>query len=69
MPALARRAGLTATWDQVLARRIAAHHLDTPSGDGLVPLVRRLCGVHAQLGSSAEAAVWLRTGGTVGPDW
>ena len=23
--------------------------------------------MHAQLGSAAEAAVWLRTGGTVGP--
>ena len=67
MPALARRAALTATWDQVLARRVAAHHLDTPSGDGLVPLVRRLCGVHAQLVSSAEAAIWLRSGGGVGP--
>ena len=43
------------------------HHLDTPSGDGLVPLVRRLCGVHAQLASAAEAAIWLRTGGAVGP--
>jgi hypothetical protein len=67
MPALARRPGLTATWDQVLARRVSAHHLDAPSGDGLVPLVRRLCGVHAQLASAAEAAIWLRTGGAVGP--
>ena len=67
MPARARRPDLTATWDQVLARRVATHHLDAPATDGLVPLVRRLCGVHAQLGSSAEAAVWLRTGGAVGP--
>jgi hypothetical protein len=58
---------VAATWDQVLARRVAAHHLDVPATDGLVPLVRRLCGVHAQLGSAAEAAVWLRTGGAVGP--
>lgn len=56
------------TWDQVLARRVAAHHLDTPATDGLVPLVRRLCGVHAQLASAAEAAVWLRTGGATGPE-
>jgi hypothetical protein len=69
MPARARRPpDLTATWAQVLARRVATHRLDRPAADGLVPLVRRLCGVHAQLGSSAEAAVWLRTGGTVGPD-
>lgn len=67
MPARVRRPALIATWDQVLARRLAVHHLDTPSADGLVPLVRRLCGVHAQLASSAEAAIWLRTGGAVGP--
>ena len=45
--------GLTrpATWDQVLARRVRAPtHLDAPATDGLVSLVRRLCGVHAQLG-------------------
>jgi DNA glycosylase AlkZ-like len=68
VPAKGRRPGPVATWDQVLARRVAVHHLDAPSADGLVPLVRRLCGVHAQLASSAEAAIWLRTGGTVGPD-
>jgi hypothetical protein len=56
-----------ATWDQVLARRVATHHLDAPATGGLVSLVRRLCGVHAQLGSAAEAAIWLRTGGAVGP--
>ncbi|CAA9261538.1 MAG: hypothetical protein AVDCRST_MAG41-2395 [uncultured Corynebacteriales bacterium] len=56
-----------ATWDRVLAHRVRAHHLDTPATDGLVPLIRRLSGVHAQLASSAEAAVWLRTGGAVGP--
>jgi DNA glycosylase AlkZ-like len=66
VPAKVRPPDLTATWDQVLARRVAAHHLDAPATDGLVPLVRRLCGVHAQLGSSAEAAVWLRTGGALG---
>jgi hypothetical protein len=66
VPARARP-GLSATWDQVLARRVAVHHLDTPSTDGLVPLVRRLCGVHAQLASSAEAAIWLRTDGAVDP--
>jgi DNA glycosylase AlkZ-like len=66
VPARVGRPAQTATWDQVLARRVAAHHLDEPSGDGLVPLVRRLCGVHAQVGSSAEAAIWLRTGGAVG---
>lgn len=51
----------------MLARRVAAHHLDAPAAGGLVPLVRRLCGVHAQLSSSAEASIWLRTDGAIGP--
>jgi Winged helix DNA-binding domain len=67
VPPRTRPPAVPATWDRVLARRVAAHHLDEPATDGLVPLVRRLCGVHAQLASAAEAAIWLRTGGTVGP--
>jgi hypothetical protein len=47
---------------------VGRHHLDTPATGGLVPLVRRLSGVHAQLASAAEAAVRLRTGGRIGPD-
>jgi hypothetical protein len=63
-----RAPAVPATWDQVLARRLAAQQLlDTPATGGLVPLVRRLGGVHAQVGSSAEAAIWLRTGGALGP--
>ena len=37
-----------------------------PSGAGLVPLVRPLCGVRARLASSAEAAIWPRAGGALG---
>jgi hypothetical protein len=55
-------AALPVSWDQVLARRVTAHALVEPATDGLVPLVRRLCGVHTQLASSAEAAVRLRAG-------
>lgn len=33
-----------------------------------MPLVRRLSGIHAQLASAAEAAVWLRTAGKIGPE-
>lgn len=55
-------AATPATWDQVLAHRVAAHALDQPAPGGPVPLARRLCGVHAQLASSAEAALWLRGG-------
>ena len=56
-----------ASWDRVLAWRVGRHHLDRPATDGLVPLVRRLSGVHAQLASAAEAAVRLRTAGRIGP--
>lgn len=65
-----------ATWDRVLAWRVGRHHLDAPAmpkpapprgASGLVPLVRRLSGVHAQLASAAEAAIALRTGGAIGP--
>jgi uncharacterized protein YcaQ len=66
--------GVPAGWDQVLAWRLDRQHLTEPTpvppaaaGDGLVALVRRLSGVHAQLASAAEAAVWLRTAGAVGP--
>jgi len=63
----ARLPAVTATWDQVLARRLAGHSLDRPSTDGVVPMARRLCGIHAQIGSAAEAAVWLRSGGAIRP--
>jgi hypothetical protein len=68
--------GLRATWDQVLAWRLDRQQLTEPAmpmpapprgDDALVPLVRRLSGVHAQLASAAEAAIWLRTAGAVGP--
>ena len=64
--------GVPVTWDRVLAWRLDRQHLAEPAVrprgvDVLVPLVRRLSGVHAQLASAAEAAIWLRTGGTVGP--
>lgn len=58
---------VTATWDTVLARRMARQFLSGPPAGALVPLVRRLSGVHAQLGSAAEAAVRLRTSGRIGP--
>ena len=68
--------GIPATWDQVLAWRLDRHYLAEPAppgparrrgADGLVPLVRRLSGLHAQLASAAEAAAWLRTDGAVAP--
>jgi Winged helix DNA-binding domain len=59
---------LATTWASVLAWRLDRHHLVDLGGDGLVPLIRRLSGVHAQLASAAEAAIRLRTGGAVGPE-
>jgi hypothetical protein len=67
VPARPAPLAVPTTWDQVLARRVCAHHLDAPATAGLVPLVRGLVGVHAQLSSSAEAAVWLRSDGALGP--
>ena len=76
MPRKRAEPGVPATWDRVLAWRLDRQHLTEPAlpmpapprgEDGLVPLVRRLSGVHAQLASAAEAAIWLRTAGAVGP--
>jgi hypothetical protein len=48
------------TWEQGLAWRMRRHFLD-PVGDRPVPeVVRRLCGVQAQVASSAELAVRVR---------
>ncbi len=48
------------TWPQVLAWRMRRHFLD-PIGKKSVPeVVRRLCGVQAQVASSAELAVRVR---------
>jgi uncharacterized protein YcaQ len=47
--------------DQVRSFRLARHRLDrrAPAGS-LLDVVRALCGVHAQLASSAELALWAR---------
>jgi hypothetical protein len=51
---------VTITWKQALAWRLQRHLLD-PVGDQAVPrVVQRLCGVQAQVASSAELAVRLR---------
>jgi hypothetical protein len=52
------------TWEQVRAWRLARHHLDArvPRGE-LLPVVSRLCGVHAQLMASAELTLWARVDG------
>ena len=51
------------TWPQVLAWRTGQSHLAAPSGDGPVEVARRLRGVQAQVMSSAELALSVRTKG------
>jgi hypothetical protein len=48
------------SWRQALAWRLRRHHLVDQSGDP-VSVASALCGLHAQLMSSAELSVWART--------
>ncbi|MFD8478606.1 winged helix DNA-binding domain-containing protein [Kitasatospora sp. NPDC059673] len=48
------------SWDQALAWRLRRQYVDPPQGADAVQVVSRLCGVQAQVGSSAELAVALR---------
>jgi len=53
------------SWPQVLAWRMRRQLLD-PIGTPSVPdVVRRLCGVQAQVASSAELAIRVRRGSRV----
>src|SRR5919198_4826621 len=52
---------LKLTWPQVAAWRIRRHHLDRRAPVGSVLAVTsRLCGLHAQVMSSAELTLWAR---------
>jgi hypothetical protein len=48
------------SWDQALSWRMHCHHLDPPDGGTAVEIVRRLCGVQAQVASAAALAVAVR---------
>jgi Winged helix DNA-binding domain len=48
------------TWAQALAWRMSRHHLDPIGSPSLPDVVRRLCGVQAQVASSAELAIRVR---------
>jgi hypothetical protein len=52
---------LKLTWRQAAARRVRRHHLDqrAPAGS-MLAVASRLCGLHAQLMSSAEPTAWAR---------
>jgi hypothetical protein len=52
------------SWKQALTWRMARHHLvDRASPPDLVRVVRGICGLHAQLMSSAELSLWARIDG------
>jgi hypothetical protein len=48
------------TWPQALAFRMGRHFLDPVGSQPIADVVRRLCGVQAQVASSAELAVRVR---------
>jgi Winged helix DNA-binding domain len=52
--------GPTVTWPQALAWRMQRHYLDPVGAASAVEIVRRLCGVQAQVASSADQAVRVR---------
>jgi hypothetical protein len=52
------------TWEQALAWRLRRHHLvERVAPDRLVEVTAELCGLHAQLTSSAELTLWARVDG------
>jgi DNA glycosylase AlkZ-like len=55
---------LKLSWPRVTAWRVRRHHLDqrAPAGS-LLAVASRLCGLHAQVMSSAELTVWARVEG------
>ena len=60
MPRYARRVAVRVTWQQALAWRMQRQLLDPVGGLPVAGVVRRLCGVQAQVASSAELAVRVR---------
>ena len=52
------------TWEQALAWRMRRHHLvDRAAPSDLVRVAADICGLHAQLMSSAELSLWARIDG------
>ena len=51
---------MSVSWEQVLGWRLARQHLDPVDGASSVEIIRRLCGVQAQLPSAAALAVAVR---------
>jgi hypothetical protein len=55
---------VTVTWQQALAWRMQRHLLEPIGSLPVAGVVRRLCGVQAQVASSAELAVRVRREGS-----
>src|SRR5262245_2520232 len=53
--------GRSLTWPQVMAWRVARHHLDVRAPrDEMLDVVADIAGLHAQLTASAELSLWAR---------
>ena len=64
MPRTTGAPGLTTTWQEVLALRLARHHLvDRAPAAALVDVVGQMVGLHAQVMSSAELQAAVRVDG------
>lgn len=62
--AAARVAPVDISWEQALSWRMRRQYLvDRAPAADFVTVVDRMCGLHAQLMSSVESAVWARTDG------
>ena len=67
--AIPRNGGLRLTWEQVIGRRLARHHLLRPAPPArLVGVCSDICGVHAQMAPSAELMLGLRVLGITRQD-
>jgi hypothetical protein len=52
---------LKLTWSQIAAWRVRRHHLDQRTAPGsMLAVASRLCGLHAQVLSSALLTLWAR---------
>jgi hypothetical protein len=55
---------LKLNWSQAAAWRLHRHHLDVRAPEGrMLAVASRLCGLHAQVMSSAELTLWARVDG------
>jgi hypothetical protein len=57
------------TWDQVIAWRLAQHHLlERADRSEMLAVVTQICGLHAQVLSAAELQLWTRVEGLTPAD-